>query len=327
LNTPGAHGDGSTGNDIVDPRAAAPLQHDLPPPRAYRPQQQRHRRALGVLPGRVHGYGKIMEQRSDPRSGPTYGSYLHLDALLACQHPLSDTHDEMLFIVIHQASELWMKLCLHELEGAREAIIADRFDPAFKMFSRVARVQTQLIQSWDVLATITPADYSAMRLHLGGSSGFQSHQYRALEFLMGNKNAAMIEVQAAPGARAMLRDALARPSLYDEALRAMARAGLPIPQDRLHRDFAAPYEASAAVEACWQTVYADPDRWWDLYELAEKLVDLEYRFQLWRFGHLKTVERVIGFKRGTGGTAGVPYLAKVIDQIFFPELLTVRLSL
>ena len=260
-----------------------------------------------------------------PASEPTYTSYLKLDELLACQAPLSDTHDEMLFIVIHQASELWMKLCLHELTAAREAIAGDKLDTAFKMMARVARIQQQLIGSWEILATITPADYSAMRHKLGGSSGFQSPQYRAMEYLMGNKNAGMIRVFAdAPHLQEMLGDALARPSIYDEALRALARAGLPVPADRLERDFTQGYEASPAVEACWRIVYAEPERYWDLYELAEKLADLEYRFQLWRFGHLKTVERVIGFKRGTGGTAGVPYLAKVIDQVFFPELLTVR---
>lgn len=271
-----------------------------------------------------------MEMRADPNAatppgGPTYASYLRLDELLACQTPLSDTHDELLFIVIHQASELWMKLCLHELTAARTAIAEDRLDTAFKMMARVARVQQQLISSWEILATITPADYSAMRGTLGASSGFQSQQYRAMEFLMGNKNAAMIAVfDDAPHLQAMLRDALAQPSIYDEALRALARAGLPVPEDQLNRDVTQPYVASAAVEACWREVYAAPERYWNLYELAEKLVDLEYRFQLWRFGHLKTVERVIGFKRGTGGTAGVPYLARVIDQVFFPELLTVR---
>ena len=271
-----------------------------------------------------------MEKRLDPDAnpppgGPTYASYLRLDELLACQTPLSDTHDELLFIIIHQASELWMKLCLHELTAARTAIAKDRLDTAFKMMARVARVQQQLINSWEILATITPADYSAMRGKLGASSGFQSQQYRAMEFLMGNKNAAMIAVfEDAPHLQATLRDALAQPSIYDEALRALARAGLPVPDDQLNRDVTQPYVASAAVETCWREVYAAPERYWNLYELAEKLVDLEYRFQLWRFGHLKTVERVIGFKRGTGGTAGVPYLARVIDQVFFPELLTVR---
>ncbi len=185
-----------------------------------------------------------------------------------------------------------------------------------------------MIQSWEVLATITPADYSAMRGKLGSSSGFQSYQYRALEFMMGNKNVAMVNVHGAtPDIAATLRAELARPSLYDEALRLLARRGFAIPADRLDRDFSQVYVASDAVEAAWRDVYRDPDQYWDLYELAEKLVDLEYRIQLWRFAHLKTIERIIGFKRGTGGTAGVPYLAKVIDQIFFPELLTVRIAL
>lgn len=263
-----------------------------------------------------------------PASGPTYGSYLRLDRLLTSQEPLSDTHDELLFIVIHQASELWIKLCLHELEAARQALIADRPGSAFKMMARVARVQQQLIQSWEVLATITPADYSAMRGKLGGSSGFQSVQYRLLEYMLGAKNVGMLAAHDGdPDAQAVLREALSRTSLYDEALRMLARRGFDIPADRLERDFTQPYVASAAVEAAWQAVYRDPDRWWDLYELAEKLVDLEYRVQLWRFGHLKTIERIIGFKRGTGGTAGVPYLAKVIDEVFFPELLAVRVAL
>jgi tryptophan 2,3-dioxygenase len=272
-----------------------------------------------------------METRPDPKapaSDVTYGSYLKLDELLACQAPMSGVHDEMLFVVIHQASELWMKLCLHELEAARTAIIEDRLGTAFKMMARVARIQTQLIQSWEVLATITPADYSAMRAGLGSSSGFQSHQYRAFEFMLGNKSAAMVELHAAtPEVHALLADALARPSLYDEALRLLARRGFAIPADHLERDFSESYPASPEVENAWREVYRNPETWWDLYELAEKLVDLEYHFQLWRFGHLKTIERIIGFKRGTGGTAGVPYLARVIDQIFFPELLTVRLAL
>ena len=258
----------------------------------------------------------------------TYRSYLRLPELLAVQSPLSDAHDELLFITIHQASELWMKLSLHELAEARRRIAADDVPPALKMMARVSRIQAQMIQSWEVLATMTPADYSRMRGSLGTSSGFQSDQYRMLEFLLGNRAAAMVDVFGEdPGVQQALRDELARPSLYDEALRLLARAGLPVPADRLERDWSSTPEPSREVEAVWAQVYADPDRYWDLYELAEKLVDLEYHLQLWRFGHLKTVERVIGFKRGTGGTAGVSYLAKVVEQRVFPELLNVRTAL
>ena len=262
-------------------------------------------------------------------AGPiTYRSYLRLDDLLACQTPLSQAHDELLFISIHQASEIWMKLCLHELRAARDHVAGDDVSPALKMLSRVSRIQTQLIQSWEVLATMTPADYSTMRGSLGGSSGFQSDQYRQIEFLLGNKNAGMVDVHAGDDAiQTVLRRDLAAPSLYDETLRLLARRGLAIPADQLERDFTQPYAYSEAVEAAWAAIYREPDRYWDLYELGEKLVDLEYHFQLWRFGHLKTVERVIGFKSGTGGTAGVPYLAKVIEQKFFPELLGVRVRL
>ena len=263
-----------------------------------------------------------------PLSGPTYGSYLRLPELLSLQSPLSEAHDELLFIVIHQASELWIKLCLHELDAARASIIADRIPPALKMMTRVARVQTQLIQSWEVLATITPADYSLMRHSLGGSSGFQSHQYRLMEYMMGNKDARMIGVHdGAPALQAILHTALSTPGIYDETIALLARRGLAIPAEVLERDITVPYAASPAVEAAWAQVYGDPERYWDLYELAEKLVDLEYRFQLWRFGHLKAIERIIGFKRGTGGTAGVPYLAAVVNQVFFPELLDVRRAL
>ncbi len=263
-----------------------------------------------------------------PASGPTYGSYLHLPEILGAQAPLSGAHDEMLFIIIHQASELWIKLCLHELEAARASLKADKIAPALKMMARVGRIQEQLIQSWNVLATITPADYSLMRGGLGGSSGFQSHQYRLMEFMMGNKNARMVKIhKGAHEIQAQLNIALATPSLYDEAIALLSRRGLDVPDDALHRDFTQPYAANAGVEAAWAQVYENPDRYWDLYELAEKLVDLEYRFQIWRFGHLKTIERVIGFKRGTGGSEGVPYLAAVINQVFFPELLDVRKAL
>ena len=258
----------------------------------------------------------------------TYRSYLRLPELLSLQTPLSDAHDELLFISIHQASEIWLKLSLHELRAARDAVCADDLRPAFKMMSRVSRIQLQLIQSWEVLATMTPADYAAMRGRLGTSSGFQSDQYRHVEFLLGNKKPEMIAVHAAePAVAAALTDDLNRPSLYDEALRLLARRGFAVPAESLERDWSQPYVASPAVEAAWAAVYADPDTHWDLYELAEKLVDLEYHVQLWRFGHLKTVERVIGFKTGTGGTAGVAYLAKVLSQGFFPELLSVRTAL
>ncbi len=258
----------------------------------------------------------------------TYRSYLRLPDLLDCQHPLSDAHDELLFIAIHQASEIWLKLALHELHAARTLVAADDLRPAFKMMSRVARIQAQMIQSWEVLATMTPADYTKMRDRLGTSSGFQSDQYREMEFMLGNKDAAMVEVHADdPETHARLKMRLAQPSLYDEALRLLARRGLPIPADRLHRDFTRPYAASPEVERAWTVVYADTETYWDLYELAEKLVDIEYHVQLWRFGHLKTVERVIGFKTGTGGTAGVQYLAKVLEKPFFPELLSVRTRL
>jgi tryptophan 2,3-dioxygenase len=258
----------------------------------------------------------------------TYGAYLRLPELLTLQSPRTDTHDELLFITIHQASELWIKLMLHELDEARARIGDDDLAPALKMMARVGRIQAQLIQSWDVLATMTPADYARMRGGLGGSSGFQSDGYRRLEFVMGARDPRMVAIfDAEPDLQVALHDELARPSLYDEALRLLARRGLPVPADRVDRDWSRQVDPSPDVEACWTTIYADTDRWWDLYELAEKLVDLEYRFQIWRFGHLKTVERVIGFKRGTGGSAGVPYLARVVEQRFFPELLNVRTGL
>lgn len=258
----------------------------------------------------------------------TYRSYLRLPELLACQSPLSEAHDELLFISIHQASEIWLKLALHELRAAREHVVADDLRPAFKMMSRVARIQAQMIQSWEVLATMTPADYTRMRDRLGTSSGFQSDQYREMEFILGNKDADMVALHVdEPVVHATLQAALEAPSLYDEALRLLARRGFAIPADQLNRDFTKTYTASAEVERAWAQVYASPEEYWDLYELAEKLVDIEYHVQLWRFGHLKTVERVIGFKTGTGGTAGVHYLAKVLEKTFFPELLTVRTRL
>jgi len=258
----------------------------------------------------------------------TYGEYLKLDVLLACQAPLTQEHDERLFIVIHQATELWLSLCLHELNGARGLIAADELSPAFKMLARTSRVQTQLIQSWEILSTMTPADYLRLRGGLGSSSGFQSYQYRLLEFLLGARDPAMVGLhQATPLIADQLRQELETPSLYDEALRLMSRRGLPVPAAVLDRDVTARHAADSGVEACWAQVYRDPARYWDLYELAEKLVDLEYHVQLWRFGHVKTVERIIGFRRGTGGTSGVAYLTDVLTKGFFPELFSVRTSL
>ena len=250
----------------------------------------------------------------------TYERYLDLGRLLGAQHTLSDAPDELLFIVIHQTSELWLKLILAELDSARSAIAEDNLRPAFKMLSRVARAQEQMIQGWNVLATMTPSDYSAVRPHLGTSSGFQSFQYRMLEAVMGAKNPAhLTHFDEEPGLRARLENELARKDLYTVAIDLLAARGFAIPDER--------GRPSVEVEAAWAEVYRDPARWWDLYELAEKLVDLEYHVQRWRFGHLKTVERIIGFKRGTGGTMGVPYLAGVLSLTFFPELLSVRTAL
>lgn len=258
----------------------------------------------------------------------TYSSYLDLDRILSAQHPVSEAHDELLFIIVHQASELWLKLCIHELLAARDSLIADELRPAFKMLARVARAQGQLIQSWDVLSTMTPHDYSTVRPHLGGSSGFQSAQYRMMEFLLGGRNPDMATMhEATPAVTAELRAELGRKSIYAEAVALLARRGFAIPASVLERDHATTWTFASEVEAAWAAIYRDPDGNWDLYELAEKLVDLEYHFQRWRFGHLKTVERIIGFKKGTGGTPGVPYLAGVLKQAFFPELLSVRTAL
>ncbi|MCO6441786.1 MAG: tryptophan 2,3-dioxygenase [Nitrococcus mobilis] len=255
----------------------------------------------------------------------SYGQYLCLDRLLDCQKPLSAQHDEMLFITIHQASELWMKLVVFELSAALRCVREDRLGPAFKMLARVAAIQRQLIQSWSVLATLTPTDYSSFRDTLGHSSGFQSYQYRLIEFLLGNKNRRLIEVHRNdPAVHARLQQALERPSLYDETLQLLHRRGLQMPSAKLERDWGEPYEPDERVEAAWQSVYHNVEDHWDLYELAEKLVDLEHALQRWRFEHMKTVERIIGFKRGTGGSSGVGYLKKVLDLRFFPELWTVR---
>ncbi|MCB1997684.1 MAG: tryptophan 2,3-dioxygenase [Rhodoferax sp.] len=258
----------------------------------------------------------------------SYGDYLHLDEVLGAQHPLSPGHDEMLFIVQHQTSELWMKLMLHELHAAIALIAGDQLQAAFKMLARVSKIMEQLVHAWDVLGTMTPPEYSAIRPYLARSSGFQSWQYRCIEFSLGNKNAAMLKPHAhAPERLAQVDAAYRAPSLYDEALRLLARRGLPVPADAIERDWTQPYAASAGVEAAWLQVYRDPATHWDLYQLGEELTDLEDAFRLWRFRHLTTVERVIGFKRGTGGTNGVGYLRKMLDVVLFPEIWALRTDL
>ncbi len=258
----------------------------------------------------------------------SYGDYLALDQVLTAQHPKSSAHDEMLFIVQHQTSELWMRLMLHELAAARAAIAADTLAPAFKMLARVARIMEQLNSAWDVLRTMTPSDYTHFRGALGPSSGFQSWQYRLIEFAAGNRNPAMLKPHAhRPDIVAKLDAELARPSLYDEALRALHRAGLPVPEEVLARDLRDAWTAHPGVEAAWRTVYADPEAHWALYDLAEKLVDFEDYFRRWRFNHVTTVERVIGLKRGTGGTQGVSYLRRMLEVELFPELWHLRTTL
>jgi tryptophan 2,3-dioxygenase len=264
----------------------------------------------------------------DLGSSLSYSDYLRLDRLLDAQKPLSTEHDEMLFIIVHQVSELWMRLMLHELHAVIECVRRDNLDPSFKMLDRVGRVQAQLLAVWEVLSTMTPADYSSFRNILGRSSGFQSVQYRLLEFALGNKHADVIEVHRHDTeAYAALARALAAPSLYDEVLRLLSRRGYGVPAASLVRDFSQPYEPSKQVTGAWLGVYHNAIKDWDLYELAERLVDLDHRFQVWRFQHMKTVERIIGYKPGTGGTAGVSYLAKALRLRLFPELWEARTSM
>ena len=272
----------------------------------------------------------VAEERAqlDFSQSMSYGDYLQLDAILGAQQLLSPTHDEMLFIIQHQTSELWMKLMLHELGAATAAVAADRHADAFKMLARVSRIMEQLVGAWSVLATMTPTEYTAMRPYLASSSGFQSYQYRCIEFALGNKNAAMLQPHAhRPDLLARVEAAWRAPSLYDEALRLLARQGLAIPAGHLERDWTLPYTASPEVEAAWAQVYRYPQSHWDLYQLGEKLADIEDAFRLWRFRHVTTVERVIGFKRGTGGTGGVSYLRKMLDVVLFPEIWSVRTKL
>ena len=272
----------------------------------------------------VHAEGAKL----DYQGAMTYGDYLQLDAILNAQKPLSPDHNEMLFIIQHQTSELWMKLMLHELHAAIECVARDQLGSAFKMLARVSRIMEQLVHAWDVLATMTPPEYSAIRPYLGASSGFQSAQYRCIEFALGNKNPAMLKPHAhKPQLLAQVQAAYEAPSLYDEALRLLARRGLPVPASHVERDWTQPYVEDAQVEQAWLTVYRDPEHHWDLYQLGEELTDLEDAFRLWRFRHVTTVERIIGFKRGTGGTGGVSYLRKMLEVVLFPEIWRLRTDL
>jgi tryptophan 2,3-dioxygenase len=255
----------------------------------------------------------------------SYSDYLDLDRLLDAQHPLSSAHDELLFIIQHQTTELWMRLAVHELRSARALIAADDVQPAFKMLTRVARIFEQINGAWDVLRTMTPSDYTEFRDRLGQSSGFQSFQYREIEFVLGNRNQATLRVhEARPDVLARLRAELRVPSLYDESLRYLDRSGIRVPRDVLERDVSMSHVRNEDVVDAWREVYSNPERWWSLYELAEKLVDMEDYFRRWRFNHVTTVERVIGFKSGTGGTGGVSYLKEMLEVVLFPELWQVR---
>lgn len=257
-----------------------------------------------------------------------YGDYLRLDTLLSAQAPLSDSHDELLFIVIHQATELWMKLALHELGAARRFVREDRLQPAFKCLARVSRVQSQLIQSWDVLSTLTPSDFMSFREKLGQSSGFQSVQYRQIEFLLGNRQSYLVSAhQDRPEDLELLQRELATPSLYDEVIRLMHRRSFAIDAAVLNRNVHIGHRPDPSVAAAWLAIYRKTDIYWDLYQLGEELIDLEDWFQQWRFRHVNTVHRIIGMKRGTGGTAGVEYLRKALDTVFFPELWSIRTEL
>ena len=255
----------------------------------------------------------------------TYGDYLQLDALLSSQKRLSDHHDEMLFIIIHHVSELWLKLIIHEIQAAIKAIQDGDMQASFKMLARVSKVQSQIIQAWDVLSTLTPAEYMEFRDKLGNASGFQSYPYRLVEFVLGYMTPFILKIyKNDPALYSILKEAYEAPGLYDVAIQAMAKAGFSINKDVLERDFSKTYEKDESVEAAWLKVYKNVDQHWELYQLGEKLVDIEDWFQQWRFRHMKTVERILGHKTGTGGSSGVGYLKKVLDHYFFPELWDLR---
>ncbi|TKD71379.1 tryptophan 2,3-dioxygenase [Pseudalkalibacillus hwajinpoensis] len=265
---------------------------------------------------------------TDFKNNMTYGEYLNLDQILSGQNRLSEHHDEMLFIIIHQVSELWMKLILHELRGAIESIENNELSTAFKMLARVSKTQTQIIQAWDVLSTLTPSEYMEFRDSLGQASGFQSYQYRMIEFALGYKTSHVLKIyEKDEELHQHLLEAYEAPSIYDVAIQALSKAGLPIDENILTRDVTVTYEKNESVMKAWLSVYRDVETHWDLYELAEKLVDIEDWLQQWRFRHMKTVERIIGFKKGTGGSSGVGYLKKVLDHRFFPELWDIRTEL
>ncbi|NYE06564.1 tryptophan 2,3-dioxygenase [Bacillus niacini] len=266
--------------------------------------------------------------QTDFQKAMSYGDYLHLDKILSSQHRLSDHHDEMLFIIIHQTSELWMKLILHEVTEAIQFIRQNDLEPSFKILSRVSRIQQQLIQSWSVLSTLTPSEYLEFRDKLGQSSGFQSYQNRLIEFALGNKNAQTLSVyQHQQELYKKMHHALHKPSIYDAAIQALVARGIHVDDEVLNRDLSKNYEPNLSVEEAWLTVYRNVDQYWDLYELAEKLVDIGHQQQIWRFNHMTTVERIIGHKQGTGGSSGVTYLKRVLDQHFFPELWSIRTKL
>jgi len=265
---------------------------------------------------------------TDLSADTSYAGYLRLDLLLAAQQPRSPHHDEVLFIIQHQTAELWMKLIVHELQAAIAHVRSDRLAPCFKILARVKQIQRQLFEQWAVLETLTPTEYVQFRDVLGPASGLQSFQFRAIEFLLGNKDPSILAVHRHDRAtHDWLERLLHSPSLYDEFLRHLARRGMPLPGERVERDWSEPYRRHDGVVTAFKAIYEAPERHWDAYDMCEKLVDVEENFQLWRFRHVKTVERVIGFKRGTGGTAGVPFLRKTLDIALFPELIEVRTSI
>jgi tryptophan 2,3-dioxygenase len=286
---------------------------------------------MGVAEGTVHPMDNLRQVEEgvtrDLRGRLTYAGYLDLERLLAAQHPLSvpEHHDELLFIVQHQTSELWMKLIIHELDGVLHALAAGELGPAQKGLARVKQIQRQLFEQWAVLATLTPSEYVKFRGVLGDASGFQSLQYRIIEFQLGNKNRQMLSVfRHAPDEQARLRGVLEAPSLYDEFLRHLARRGYPVPASAVERDWSEPHRRREDLLPVFKAIYEAPEADWESYELCEELVDVEESFQLWRFRHMKTVERIIGYKRGTGGSSGVGFLRRALDLTFFPELLDVR---